>query len=213
MIPILGSDNFIFPIKNSNTKITLVYPQGDILKLPVQVVVNAANEELLHGGGVCGAIFRAAGAQQLQDYIFKNKLGPITEGQAVITPSFVLQNSYAKTITSIIHAVGPRYQDGKHGETDKLFNAYYNSLQLADDNSTASIAFPFISAGIFSYPLQKAAEIAVQAVRLYAQEHQNSCIKEIYFAFPTAEHGQLFKAILEKNNHTVVDKTIRNQQG
>jgi len=126
-----------------------------ITELDTDAIVNAANEGLWAGGGVCGAIFRAAGYEQLQDAC--DAIGHCDTGSAVITPGFNLKAKY------IIHAVGPRWSGGSHGEPELLYSAYYKSLQLALENGCRSIGFPLISAGIFGYPLQGAWQTAVRA--------------------------------------------------
>ena len=133
-----------------------------ITDLDTDAVVNAANEGLWAGGGVCGAIFRAAGHQQLQDAC--DRIGHCDTGSAVITPGFQLKATY------IIHAVGPRYRDGKHKEPEQLYGAYRKSLELALENGCASIGFPLISAGIFGYPAEQAWQVAIQACRDYINE-------------------------------------------
>ena len=112
-----------------------------ITDLDTDAIVNAANEGLLAGGGVCGAIFKKAGYNQLQEAC--NKIGHCHTGGAVITPGFHLKAKY------IIHAVGPRWKDGKHKEPEQLYSAYYESLKLALKNKCRSIWFPLISARIF----------------------------------------------------------------
>ena len=112
-----------------------------ITDLNTDAIVNAANEGLWAGGGVCGAIFKAAGYQQLQAAC--DKIGHCNTGSAVITPGYHLKAKY------IIHAVGPRWKDGKHKEPEQLYGAYYRSLELAAENKCRSIGFPLISAGIF----------------------------------------------------------------
>ena len=126
-----------------------------ITELDTDAIVNAANEGLWAGGGVCGAIFRAAGYDRLQDAC--DAIGHCDTGSAVITPGFDLKARY------IIHAVGPRWSGGKHREPELLYSAYYKSLELALENGCRSIGFPLISAGIFGYPLQGAWQTAVRA--------------------------------------------------
>ena len=125
-------------------RITIV--KSDITKLDTDAVVNAANSRLQAGGGVCGAIFKAAGYHRLQDAC--NKIGHCDTGSAVITPGFELKAKY------IIHAVGPRWLDGNHEEDRQLYKAYTKALELAVENKCSSIAFPLISAGIFGFPTQ-----------------------------------------------------------
>ncbi|MBQ3406577.1 MAG: macro domain-containing protein [Lachnospiraceae bacterium] len=128
-----------------------------IVDLDTDAIVNAANSGLLAGGGVCGAIFEAAGYDKLTRAC--SKIGHCKIGSAVITPGFDLKAKY------IIHAVGPIYSDGRHGEAEMLYNAYKRSLELAVINGCKSIGFPLISAGIFGYPLDEAWELAMQACR------------------------------------------------
>jgi len=124
--------------------------------MQVDVIVNAANTALQMGGGVCGAIFKAAGAAQLQQAC--DELGPIKTGEAVITGGFNLPAQY------VIHTAGPVYKDGKHGEAELLRLCYINSLILAQENGCKSIAFPLISSGIYGYPKAEALAIAVSTI-------------------------------------------------
>ena len=129
--------------------------QKSIVKMDTEIIVNAANRWLQAGGGVCGAIFQAAGSRKLQKAC--NDIGLCPTGSAVITPGFDL-------CKYIIHAVGPEYRDGRHCEAILLYNSYKNSLNLAKEYGCHTIAFPLISAGIYGYPVQKAWRKALQAV-------------------------------------------------
>ncbi len=129
----------------------------------MDAIVNAANTSLQMGGGVCGAIFSAAGADSLQAAC--ENLGPIKTGEAVITNGFKLPAKY------IIHAAGPVYRDGKHGEEALLRNCYTNALNLAVKHNCESIAFPLISSGIFGYPKAEALRVATAAIRDFLSEH------------------------------------------
>ena len=144
-----------------------------ITDLDTDAIVNAANEGLWAGGGVCGAIFRSAGHDQLQRAC--NKIGHCPTGSAVITPGFHLKPKY------IIHAVGPRWRDGKHKEPELLYSAYYKSLELALKNNCRSIGFPLISAGIFGYPLKGAWHQAITACVDFLDQHRKASM-EIVFA-------------------------------
>ena len=127
----------------------------DITKLDADAIVNAANEGLWAGGGVCGAIFKAAGHEPLQAAC--QKLGHCDTGSAVITPGFKLKAKY------IIHAVGPRWSGGSSDEPKLLYGAYRRALELAAENGCQSIGFPLISSGVFGYPADQAWRVALRA--------------------------------------------------
>jgi len=137
--------------------------RNDITRLNVDAIVNAANTSLLMGGGVCGAIFNAAGADKLQAAC--NKLAPIETGGAVITPGFNLPAKF------VIHTAGPVYCGGKQGEEAQLRSCYTNSLKLAIRNECTSIAFPLISSGIYGYPKDEALRVATRAIRDFISEY------------------------------------------
>jgi len=136
---------------------TLKFLRADITTLKVDAIVNAANTQLLAGGGVCGAIFRAAGYHELQAAC--NKLAPIQTGEAIITSGFNLPAKF------IIHTAGPIYHGGQFGEENLLRSCYVNSLKLAVKNNLQSVAFPLISSGIYGYPPHDALKVAVQAIK------------------------------------------------
>jgi O-acetyl-ADP-ribose deacetylase (regulator of RNase III) len=142
----------------------------DITKMKVDAIVNAANTGLLRGGGVCGAIFNAAGAYELQEAC--DKLAPIKTGDAVVTPGFALSAKY------VIHTAGPVYRDGKSGEEAALRACYINSLKRAVENGCESVAFPLISSGIYGYPKDKALEVATGAIHGFLEGHD----MEVYLA-------------------------------
>lgn len=131
--------------------------QQDITKVQVDAIVNAANNELVRGGGVCGAIFQAAGVTELTNACAE--IGYCATGAAVVTDAFLLPARY------IIHTVGPVWQGGNHGEAAALRSCYESSLRLAVEHHCESIAFPLISSGIYGYPQKEALEIAVSTIK------------------------------------------------
>ena len=143
----------------------------DLTTLALDAIVNAANEQLAPGGGVCGAIHRAAGPELARACA---ALGGCPTGDARITPGFNLPARY------VIHAVGPRWEGGHAGEPELLAGAYRASMRLAAEHGLRSIAFPAISTGIYGYPLRPATEIAVRAVQ--AELASGSPIERVVFA-------------------------------
>jgi O-acetyl-ADP-ribose deacetylase (regulator of RNase III) len=164
----------------------IVVQQADVTTLAVDAIVNAANQSLLGGGGVDGAIHRAAGPDLLREC---RTVGGCPTGEARITQAYRLPARY------VIHAVGPRYRDGKHGEPDLLANCYRNSLRLAVANAVKTIAFPAISCGIYGYPVPQAARIAVETVSTVLADEPSidqvifACFgRDVLAAFQTAIH-------------------------
>jgi O-acetyl-ADP-ribose deacetylase (regulator of RNase III) len=143
-----------FAKKDPRSKIDIV--QGDITKLDVDAIVNAANTTLLGGGGVDGAIHRAAGAELLAEC---RTLGGCRPGEAKITRGYLLPARF------VIHTVGPIWRGGKQDEARTLEDCYRNSLQLAVENELKTIAFPAISCGAYGYPIKEAAHIASKTAR------------------------------------------------
>ncbi len=147
-----------------------VIVRRDITKMNVDAIVNAANTGLKMGGGVCGAIFRAAGAREMQAAC--DELAPIRTGEAVITPGFGLPARY------VVHTAGPVYRGGGSGEEEQLRSCYLGSLKLALGNGCKSIAFPLISSGIYGYPKEGALRVATAAIREFLAGHD----MEVYLA-------------------------------
>ena len=149
-------------MKNPDGRIQIV--QGDITKLDVDAIVNAANTTLLGGGGVDGAIHRAAGPELLAEC---RTLGGCRPGEAKITRGYRLPARF------VIHTVGPIWRGGKHDEARTLTNCYRNSLQLAVENEIKTLAFPAISCGAYGYPIKEAAQIAFKATREFLAVSDN----------------------------------------
>jgi len=139
--------------------------QGDITEQRVGAIVNAANPALKMGGGVCGAIFRAAGPDELQAEC--DAIGGVETGGAVIT------NGYALPADYIIHTAGPVWRGGRDGEEALLKSCYQQSLRLAEENGVGSIAFPLISSGVYGYPRRAALDVAENAIRDYLSESES----------------------------------------
>ena len=168
---------------------SITIQQKGITDIPADAIVNAANSGLWAGGGVCGAIFRRAGYEELTAAC--NAIGHCDEGSAVITPGFGCDCKY------IIHAVGPRFIDGKHGEPVALYGAYKSSLELCLQNDIHSVVFPLISAGIFGYTLRDAWEEAARACKDFLSSNADYDL-DIIFAIPESEKIRVGNEILNK---------------
>lgn len=163
--------------------------RGDITKMEVDAIVNAANSSLMGGGGVDGAIHRAGGPailEQCRQIVARQ--GRCATGEAVITTGGNLPSRY------VIHTVGPVWNGGHHNEAQLLANAYRNSLKLARENGVKTIAFPNISTGVYSFPKDKAATIAVETVKSFLTS--DTQIQNVYFVCFDQENYELYHRLL-----------------
>ena len=160
-------------MKGNQTMLSTIEIQKiDIVELDTDAIVNAANEALARGSGVCGAIFKAAGFRELQAAC--DMIAHCDTGDAVITPGFNLKAKY------VIHAVGPVWRDGRHGEPEQLKRAYKKSLELAVAHDCHSIGFLLISAGIYGYPVDNAWYTALSACKEFLDDNPQAEIRIIF---------------------------------
>jgi O-acetyl-ADP-ribose deacetylase (regulator of RNase III) len=170
--------------------------QADITTLALDAIVNAANETLLGGGGVDGAIHRAAGPELLTACRAISEVSPgrrCPTGEARITPGFRLPARF------VIHAVGPVWRGGRQGEPERLASCYRSSLELAAGNAIASIAFPAISCGVYGYPIDPAVAIAVREVRRWLA--RGGAPAHIVFCCFGADLAGAYRSALGANGH------------
>lgn len=171
-------------------KTKLILTQGDITRQTTEAIVNAANSSLMGGGGVDGAIHRAGGPAILEACKeIVSKQGKLPAGKAVITTGGNLKAKY------VVHTVGPVWQGGHRGEPDLLASAYRESLKLAVANNVQSISFPSISTGAYGYPVEQAAEVALQTVVDFL--HQEMPLNEVVFV------------LFDAGTHRVYDNTLK----
>jgi O-acetyl-ADP-ribose deacetylase (regulator of RNase III) len=164
--------------------------EGDITGLEVDAIVNAANEGMLGGGGVDGAIHRTAGRELFEACWAVPEVRPgvrCPTGEARITPGFRLRAKW------VIHTVGPVWHGGGRGEAEKLAECYRNSLELAAENGCRSVAFPCISAGVYGYPVEAAAEVAVRAVREFLAAHPEM---EVVFCCFSGRDTEVYRMVV-----------------
>jgi len=157
--------------------------RADLTTLPLAAIVNAANSGLREGGGVCGAIFRAAGRHELRAAC--DRIGGCPTGDAVVTPGFRLPARW------IVHAVGPVWRGGREGEEELLRSCYRRSLRAAEEVGATSIGFPAISTGIYGYPSDAAAIVAVETVTTYT----GAVERIVLVAFDAADLGRYERLI------------------
>ncbi len=161
--------------------------RADITTLAVDVIVNAANQSLLGGGGVDGAIHRAAGPRLLEEC---KALGGCPTGEAKLTRGYDLPARH------VIHTVGPVWRGGEHQEDDLLARCYRNSLRLAADHNFKSIAFPSISTGVYRFPLERACQIALRETLAYLET--NVTLEQVLFVCFSADDHTVYRETYEK---------------
>lgn len=168
-----------------NTRLKII--QGDITTVKVEAIVNAANQSLLGGGGVDGAIHRAAGPELLAEC---RTLHGCRTGEAKLTKGYKLPAKY------VIHTVGPIYRDGHHGEPELLADCYRHSLQLAEEKGIRSVAFPSISTGVYGYPIEDAARIALHEILTFLDGHPD--MQEVIMCCFSRRDYDIYQATLER---------------
>jgi len=161
--------------------------QGDITKIEVDAIVNAANKSLLGGGGVDGAIHKAAGPELKEE---AKTLNGAETGEAKMTKGYKLPAKY------VIHTVGPVYNDGTKGEDELLKSCYENSMDIASKNDMKTMAFPAISTGVYGYPIEEATNIAIDTVKEKLKEHSD--IEKVYFVTFSDEDYNVYDNTLNK---------------
>lgn len=187
-----------------DSTVIIIIEQSDITKSKVDIIVNAANEQLAGGDGVCGAIFNAAGWEKLQYACNKHPASNTVRcpvGEARITDSFNLKKTGIKYI---IHAVGPDCRIIKNPRQQNILlqSAYQSSLKLAQEVNAKSIAFPFISSAIYACPKQQAANIALKTIYEYCKNHQETTLTSIHFVLFSSEDFNLFCQAIDKTSRT-----------
>ena len=165
--------------------------KGDITRIKVDAIVNAANTSLLGGGGVDGAIHRKGGSLLLEEcQEIRNRQGGCKVGHSVITNACNLPSN------KLIHTVGPKWNEGNSSEDKKLESCYLSSLQIAEENNLKSIAYPSISTGIYRFPKKRAAKIAIQAVKKW----NSDIIEKVIFVCYDKENYNIYKELIEGND-------------
>jgi O-acetyl-ADP-ribose deacetylase (regulator of RNase III) len=168
----------------------LVLREGDITRIPVDAIVNAANSALAGGGGVDGAIHRAAGPSVMRELdAIRRQTGGCPTGSAVATGAGNLPARY------VFHAVGPVYRDGRHGEPELLASCYRKCLALAEERDVRTISFPAISTGVYGYPMEEAARIAIGEARAHFEKPAARIEQAIFVVFGQAAYETYRRAM------------------
>ncbi len=182
------TENIVLQFKlQENLNVEIILKQADLTDENVDVIVNAANSHLQHGGGVAGAIVQKGGYSIQEE---SNKIGYVEVGQSALT------NAGKLPAKKVIHTVGPRWGEGD--EVNKLASAVYNSLKLADENDLKTISFPAVSSGIFGFPKDKCAQVMLESVKNYLKKSSDTKLKKIIFCIIDQISINIFKEIFEK---------------
>lgn len=170
----------------------IVLHEGDITRVAVDAIVNAANSALAGGGGVDGAIHRAGGPGIMRELdVLRASIGRCPTGKAVATGAGLLPAKF------VFHAVGPVYRDGQRGEPELLASCYRECLAMAEERGVATISFPAISTGVYGYPLEEAAKIAVREVKAYL-ERVDASVREVTFVLFDRRAWKAYAAALQR---------------
>lgn len=184
----MSIESFTFHVGDAEVELL----KGDITRIPVDAIVNAANGSLAGGGGVDGAIHRAGGPAIIRELDqIRQQIGGCDTGSAVVTSAGRLPARF------VIHAVGPVYRGGKHGEPELLGSCYSTALQLAAERDVRSVSFPSISTGIYGYPVSDAAAVAIQSITTWLTTHQSSIKSVKLIQFSDADH-EVYKVAAQR---------------
>jgi len=189
----MGYKYKVVQIGGITVKGKIILKQGDITHEHVDVIVNAANMKLMGGGGVDGAIHIAGGPKILEECKSHiDSYGECPTGDAVMTTGGDLPSKF------VIHTVGPVWHGGRFGENQLLHDCYTNSLLMADHHNLHSVAFPNISTGVYGYPKEEAAQVAIEAVKAYMDSHEG--VEEVVFVCYSEDNYKLYEEILRQNH-------------
>ena len=176
----------------SGTGRKIVLQEGDITRVAADAIVNAANSALAGGGGVDGAIHRAGGGEIMRELdVIRRQIGRCATGSAVATAAGRLPAKY------VFHAVGPVYRDGRHGEPELLASCYRKCLEMAEERDARTISFPAISTGVYGYPLEEAAGIALGEVKAHLDKADTKLQQVVFVLFGKAAY-EVYASLMER---------------